>query len=176
LGVQGEEARVALQAVHCPPVSMPHVGAGRGERLGGDGASETLSAFAGVFEDYWVRQTGVRHKSLLVAGPRGVSPPARPFLCPTKLLYYKYLQVSTSIYKYVRMFLVNYRAMEVDVAKLQGFRINQGLSQRQLAERAGLSPGAVWNLEKRGSGHPETLKKIADVLGVRPVDLLKKGQ
>ena len=66
--------------------------------------------------------------------------------------------------------------MEVDVAGLQELRINQGLSQRQLAERAGLSPGAVWSLEQRGSGRPDTLKKIADVLGVRPVDLLKKGR
>ncbi len=74
------------------------------------------------------------------------------------------------------MFLVNYLAVEVDVAILKELRINQGLSQRQLAERAGLSPGAVWNLEKRGSGHPDTLKKVADVLGVQPVDLLKKGR
>jgi transcriptional regulator with XRE-family HTH domain len=66
--------------------------------------------------------------------------------------------------------------MEVDVANLQELRINRGLSQRQLAERAGLSPGAVWSLEQRGSGRPDTLKKIADVLGVRPVDLLKKGR
>jgi transcriptional regulator with XRE-family HTH domain len=66
--------------------------------------------------------------------------------------------------------------MEVDVAHLEELRINQGLSQRQLAEKAGLSPGAVWNLEKRGSGYPDTLKKIADVLGVRPIDLLKKGR
>ena len=66
--------------------------------------------------------------------------------------------------------------MEVDVAQLEELRINQGLSQRQLAEKAGLSPGAVWNLEKRGSGHPDTLKKIAGVLGVRPVDLLKQGR
>jgi transcriptional regulator with XRE-family HTH domain len=62
------------------------------------------------------------------------------------------------------------------VAYLQELRINQGLSQRQLAEKASLSPGAVWNLEKRGSGHPDTLKKIAEVLGVRPVDLLKPGR
>jgi transcriptional regulator with XRE-family HTH domain len=62
------------------------------------------------------------------------------------------------------------------VANLQELRINQGLSQRQLADKAGLSPGAVWNLEKRGSGHPNTLKKIADVLGVRTVDLLKQGR
>jgi transcriptional regulator with XRE-family HTH domain len=64
--------------------------------------------------------------------------------------------------------------VEVDVAKLQELRINQGLSQRQLAERAGLSPGSVWRLEHQGSGHPETLKKVADVLGVRPVDLLRE--
>ena len=74
------------------------------------------------------------------------------------------------------MILVNYSVVEVDVANLQELRINQGLSQRQLAEKAGLSPGAVWNLEKRGSGHPDTLKKVADVLGVRPVDLLKQGR
>ena len=73
------------------------------------------------------------------------------------------------------MFFVNYRAVEVDVTKLQELRINRGLSQRQLAEKAGLSPGAVWRLEQRGSGRPDTLKKLADVLGVRPVDLLKTG-
>jgi transcriptional regulator with XRE-family HTH domain len=43
-----------------------------------------------------------------------------------------------------------------------------------LAERAGLSPGAVWRLEHQGSGRPDTLKKVADVLGVRAVDLLRK--
>jgi transcriptional regulator with XRE-family HTH domain len=82
--------------------------------------------------------------------------------------------MSINVYKYGRLILVNYRAMEVDVAVLQELRINRGLSQRQLAEKAGLSPGAVWRVEQRGSGRPNTLKKIADVLGVRPVDLLKK--
>jgi transcriptional regulator with XRE-family HTH domain len=62
------------------------------------------------------------------------------------------------------------------VSNLQELRINRGLSQRQLGEKAGLSPGAVWSLERRGSGRPDTLKKVADVLGVRPVDLLKKGR
>jgi transcriptional regulator with XRE-family HTH domain len=66
--------------------------------------------------------------------------------------------------------------VEVNVAKLQELRINQGLSQRQLAEKAGLSPGAVWRLEHQGSGHPDTLKKVADVLGVLPTDLLEKGR
>jgi transcriptional regulator with XRE-family HTH domain len=73
------------------------------------------------------------------------------------------------------MFSYTTETVEVDVVKLQELRINQGLSQRQLAERAGLSPGAVWRLEHQGSGWPETLKKVADVLGVLPTDLLKKG-
>jgi transcriptional regulator with XRE-family HTH domain len=66
--------------------------------------------------------------------------------------------------------------VEVNVDKLRKLRINHGLSQRRLAEKAGLSPGAVWMLEGRGSGRPDTLKKIADVLGVRPTDLLKQGR
>ena len=59
--------------------------------------------------------------------------------------------------------------------KVQQLRIDQGLSQRQLAEKAGLSPGAVWRLERRGSGRPDTLKKIADVFGVRASELVKGG-
>ena len=66
--------------------------------------------------------------------------------------------------------------MEVDVDKLKELRINAGLSQRELATRAGLTPGAVWQVEHRASGSPATLKKFADVLGVRPVDLLVKGR
>jgi transcriptional regulator with XRE-family HTH domain len=66
--------------------------------------------------------------------------------------------------------------VEVDVDTLKDRRINAGLSQRELATRAGLTPGAVWLVEHRGSGSPATLKKIADVLGIRPVDLLKKNR
>jgi transcriptional regulator with XRE-family HTH domain len=63
--------------------------------------------------------------------------------------------------------------VEVDVNKLKELRINAGLSQRELAKRAGLTPGAVWQVEHRGSGSPATLKKIADVLGVKPVELVR---
>jgi transcriptional regulator with XRE-family HTH domain len=66
--------------------------------------------------------------------------------------------------------------MEVNVETLKELRINAGLSQRELAIRAGLTPGAVWQVEHRGSGSPATLKKVADVLGVRPVDLLEEGR
>ena len=66
--------------------------------------------------------------------------------------------------------------MEVDLDKLKELRINAGLSQRELATRAGLTTGPVWQVEHRGSGNPATLKKLADVLGVRPVDLLKESR
>ena len=82
----------------------------------------------------------------------------------------------TNVYKYSKIVSVNYGAVEVDVGKLKELRINAGLSQRELATRAGLTPGAVWQVEHRGSGSPATLKKIADVLGVRPVDLLTEGR
>ncbi len=85
-------------------------------------------------------------------------------------------QVTTNSYKYGRIFPVNYGAMEVNVETLKELRINAGLSQRELAIRAGLTPGAVWQVEHRGSGSPATLKKVADVLGVRPVDLLEEGR
>jgi hypothetical protein len=51
LGVQSEEARVARHAVHRPPVARPHVGARRGDGLGGRAASEASAVFAGLFGD-----------------------------------------------------------------------------------------------------------------------------
>jgi transcriptional regulator with XRE-family HTH domain len=77
------------------------------------------------------------------------------------------------MYIYGRIFPVNYGAMEVHLEKLRQMRIDQGLSQRQLALKAGLSPGAVAVVEQRGRAHPETLKKIADILGVRASELVK---
>ena len=66
--------------------------------------------------------------------------------------------------------------MEVNVDKLQELRINQGLSQRRLADLAGVSNTSVWKIEQGGGANPATLKKLADVLGVRPVDLLNQGR
>ena len=59
--------------------------------------------------------------------------------------------------------------------KLKDLRIDQGLSQRALAQRAGLSQTSIWKIERGGGANPATLKKLADVLGVRPTDLLVKG-
>jgi transcriptional regulator with XRE-family HTH domain len=63
--------------------------------------------------------------------------------------------------------------VEVDVDKLQELRVNRGLSQRGLAQLAGISNTSVWKIEQGGGANPATLKKLADVLGVRPVELLK---
>ncbi len=62
------------------------------------------------------------------------------------------------------------------MGKIKELRINAGLSQRDLATRAGLTPGAVWQVEHRGSGSPATLKKLADVLGVKPYELVKEEE
>ena len=63
--------------------------------------------------------------------------------------------------------------MEVNVDKLKELRIDEGLSQRALAHRAGLSQTSVWKIERGGGANPATLKKLADVLGVRATDLVK---
>ncbi len=60
--------------------------------------------------------------------------------------------------------------------KLKELRINCGLSQRRLAELAGVANTSVWKIEHGGGANPATLKKLADVLGVKPVDLLKEGR
>lgn len=71
---------------------------------------------------------------------------------------------------------VESQTVEVNVDKLQELRINQGLSQRRLAGLAGVSNTSVWKIEQGGGANPATLKKLADVLGVRPVELLKQGR
>jgi len=63
--------------------------------------------------------------------------------------------------------------MEVDVEKLTELRINAGLTQRQLAKKAGISNTSLWKIERGGGATPPTLKKLADVLGVKAVDLLR---
>ena len=58
--------------------------------------------------------------------------------------------------------------------KLVELRINEGLSQRELAQKANVSNQSVSKLERGGRVRPATLKKIADVFGVKPTDLLKE--
>jgi transcriptional regulator with XRE-family HTH domain len=65
--------------------------------------------------------------------------------------------------------------MEVDAAKLKRLREDQVLSQRELARMAGLTHMTVWRLENGSTNaHPRTIRKIAEVLGVEPKELVKK--
>jgi transcriptional regulator with XRE-family HTH domain len=64
--------------------------------------------------------------------------------------------------------------VEVNVEKLLELRINKGLSQNRLAQLSGVSQTAIWKIEQGGGANPATLKKLAGVLGVQPVDLLRE--
>jgi transcriptional regulator with XRE-family HTH domain len=64
--------------------------------------------------------------------------------------------------------------MEVDAAKLKSLREENVLSQRELARLAGVSYVTVWRLENGFKyAHPQTIRKIAGVLGVEPRELVK---
>ena len=60
---------------------------------------------------------------------------------------------------------------------LPGFRAARqrlGLTQRQLASRAGLGQGTICKLENLSRGaYPQSLQKLAGALGVTPADLVE---
>jgi transcriptional regulator with XRE-family HTH domain len=60
------------------------------------------------------------------------------------------------------------------VVALEHIRRLRGLSQRELAEKAGVSPATVYELEvgKRPTPRPSTLRKLAEALEVEIADLL----
>lgn len=63
----------------------------------------------------------------------------------------------------------------MDAAKLKRLREDIALSQRELARLAGLTQMTVWRLENGFEhAHPQTIRKIAGVLGVKPKEILKK--
>jgi transcriptional regulator with XRE-family HTH domain len=65
--------------------------------------------------------------------------------------------------------------MEVDGLKLQRLREEQVLSQRDLARMAGLTHQTVWRFENGSTNaHPQTIRKIAEALGMEPKELVKK--
>ena len=67
--------------------------------------------------------------------------------------------------------------VEVDVAKLKRLREDRVLSQRELARLAGLTHVTVWRLENGFTeAHAQTIRKIAEVLGVKPRELVKREE
>jgi DNA-binding XRE family transcriptional regulator len=66
--------------------------------------------------------------------------------------------------------------VEVDVDKLKRLREDRVLSQRELARMAGLTHVTIWRLENGFTeAHAQTIRKIANVLGVEPRELVNKG-
>ena len=59
--------------------------------------------------------------------------------------------------------------------RLRKVRDKRLLSQRELAERAGLSPTTILKLEsgRVDEPHPRTIRKLADALDVDPDELVK---
>ena len=60
-------------------------------------------------------------------------------------------------------------------AKLKRLREERFLSHRELANKAGVSPTTVLNLENSEDPkpHPRTIRKLAEGLGVNPSELVE---
>ena len=58
--------------------------------------------------------------------------------------------------------------------KLKKIRLRRAMSQRKLADAAGVSQRAIVDLEAdRREPHPSTLRKLARALGLEPAALLQ---
>ena len=66
--------------------------------------------------------------------------------------------------------------VEIDGEQVRGARERRFLSQRELAERAGINRNTVWRIEVSGltEVHPRTIRKIAEALSVDPASLTPK--
>ena len=64
--------------------------------------------------------------------------------------------------------------VRVDTEKLNRLREDRVLSQRELARTAGVTHATVWRLENGfDMARPETVRKLAGVLGVEPKELVR---
>ena len=64
--------------------------------------------------------------------------------------------------------------VRVDTEKLKRLREDRVLSQRELARTAGVTHATVWRLENGfDMARPETVRKLAGVLGVEPRELVR---
>lgn len=66
--------------------------------------------------------------------------------------------------------------MKISMSKLAAAMVNAGIdSSKRLAEVAGVSVNTVSRLRNGGSVKLPTLRKLAEALGVSPVDLIGEG-
>ena len=57
---------------------------------------------------------------------------------------------------------------------LLAYRIDRGMIQKVLAERAGVDRATVARLEQGGRARLDTVTKLAAALGVKPADLMRE--
>jgi transcriptional regulator with XRE-family HTH domain len=68
----------------------------------------------------------------------------------------------------------NNPSMEVDGIKLRKLREQQALSLRELSDLSGVSYNAIWRIEVGRTGaKPRTIRRLAEALGIEPVQLMK---
>ncbi len=67
--------------------------------------------------------------------------------------------------------------VKMDGGKVRAAREQKFLSQRELAEKAGVNHNTVWRIEGGASieVHPRTIRKIAEALSVDPATLTPEG-
>ena len=68
------------------------------------------------------------------------------------------------------------RVVYLDGERLRRLRLERGLSQRELADSAGMSQSTIVLLERRGRSerfHPSTVRKLSRALGVDASELLE---
>jgi transcriptional regulator with XRE-family HTH domain len=64
----------------------------------------------------------------------------------------------------------------LDGERLRRLRLERGLSQRELADKAGMSQSTIVLLERRRRSerfHPSTVRKLSGALGVNASELLE---
>ncbi len=60
--------------------------------------------------------------------------------------------------------------------RLKALRVEQALTQEELADKAGVAPNTVARLERNETEpHMSTLRKLAHALDVAPTELVKGG-
>ena len=60
--------------------------------------------------------------------------------------------------------------------RLRELRQERALALRELGELSGVSLNTIWRIEANRQGaHPQTIRKLADALGVEPRELVKRS-
>lgn len=66
--------------------------------------------------------------------------------------------------------------LKISISKMSVAMVNAGIdSSKCLAELSGVSVNTISRLRNGGSVNLPTLRKLADALGVSPMDLIEKG-